>query len=136
MPRILVRACRCLYSWLGSSHRRTIHPRYLTNTNEWNIYEAIQQDPSAALFHNHVALGTRAKLFFVTENGYYGTASATIECNDYVVLVSGLQVPLIVRPTEGKAGHYKLLGPAFVNGMMSGELWPETEEDLVDLTIV
>lgn len=108
----------------------------LTNTNEWNIYEAIQQDPSAALFHNHVALGTRAKLFFVTENGYYGTASATIECNDYVVLVSGLQVPLIVRPTEGKAGHYKLLGPAFVNGMMSGELWPETEEDLVDLTIV
>ncbi|RYN90319.1 hypothetical protein AA0120_g5694 [Alternaria tenuissima] len=108
----------------------------LTQTNEWNIYEAIQQDPSAALFHTHVALGTRAKLFFVTENGYYGTTSATIECNDYVVLVSGLQVPLIVRPIEGEAGHYKLLGPAFVNGMMSGELWPEADEDLMDLTIV
>jgi hypothetical protein len=108
----------------------------LIKTNEWNIYEAIQQDPSAALFHNHVALGTRAKLFFVTENGYYGTASATIECNDYVVLVSGLQVPLIMRPIEGEAGHYKLLVPAFVNGMMSGELWPEADEDLMDLTIV
>ena len=108
----------------------------LTKTNEWNIYEAIQQDPSAALFHTHVALGTRAKLFFVTENGYYGTASATIECNDYVALVSGLQVPLIVRPIEGEAGHYKLLGPAFVDGMMSGELWPEADEDLMDLTIV
>ncbi|CAN9093587.1 unnamed protein product [Alternaria alternata] len=108
----------------------------LTKTNEWNIYEAIQQDPSAALFHDHVALSTRVKLFFITENGYYGTASATIECNDHVVLVSGLQVPLIVRPTEEGPGHYKLLGPAFVHGMMSGELWPEAEEDLMDLTIV
>jgi hypothetical protein len=110
--------------------------RHLTRTDEWIIYEAIQQDPLAALFHNHVVLATRARLFLATESGYYGTAPATIERGDHVVLVSGFQIPLIMRPTGEGADHYKLLGPAFVHGMMHGELWPEGEGDLMDLTIV
>jgi hypothetical protein len=108
----------------------------LAATDEWKIYEAILQDEPAALFHNHVTLGTRAKTFFVTENGYYGTAPATIKSNDHVVLVSGFQIPLIMRPTREGVNHYKLLGPAFVHGIMSGELWPEEDGDLIDITIV
>ena len=39
---------------------------------------------------------------------------------DRIALISGLQLPFIVR----RAGdNYKLIGPAYIHGLMKGERW-------------
>ncbi|USP74672.1 heterokaryon incompatibility protein cpaM [Curvularia clavata] len=105
-------------------------------TDEWTIHRAIQQDKKAALFHTQASVGTRAKSFFITERAFYGTATAAIERGDRIVLVAGLRVPLVTRRVDERDDHFRVIGPAFVTGMMEGELWDESEEDLNDLTFV
>jgi hypothetical protein len=48
--------------------------------------------------------------------------SAIAEEGDYIVLVQGARIPLIVR---GREGMWELVGDAYVHGVMSGELWNE-----------
>jgi hypothetical protein len=105
-------------------------------TDEWAIHRGIQQDEKAALFHTQASIGTRVKSFFITERVFYGTATAAIERGDRIILVAGLRVPLVVRLVDERDDHFRVIGPAFVTGMMEGELWVESEEDLKDITFV
>jgi hypothetical protein len=88
------------------------------------------------LFHTQASIGTRVKSFFITERVFYGTATAAIERGDRIILVAGLRVPLVVRLVDERDDHFRVIGPAFVTGMMEGELWVESEEDLKDITFV
>jgi hypothetical protein len=110
--------------------------RYLRHTPEWKIFAAIYRDPKASLFDHHTLLGSKCKVFFTTQSGFFGIAPASIQQGDYIALVSGLQTPLVVRPVDDNGNEYRLLGPAFVQGLMGGELWPLVENDLSDLTFV
>jgi hypothetical protein len=110
--------------------------RYLRHTPEWKIFAAIFRDPKASLFDHHTTLGCKCKVFFTTQSGYFGMAPASIQQGDAIVLISGLQTPLVVRPVDDGGNEYRLLGPAFVLGLMEGELWPLVERDLSDLTFV
>ena len=109
--------------------------RHLAETNEWKIRQAIMQDSESAVFENHVLLGCRGKLFFITGEGFYGLAPASIQTGDEVLLVSGLQFPLIARKLN-ESQEYQLLGPAFIHGLMGGEVWPAVEGILDDITLV
>jgi len=110
--------------------------RYLVQTPEWKIHSVIDKDPEASLFNHHATLGCKCKVFFVTLSGYFGVAPASIRQGDAIVLVSGFQTPLVARPVDGSGNAHKLLGPAYVLGLMEGELWPQAERDLSDLTFV
>ena len=57
-----------------------------------------------------------------TGKGYLGTGPAIAEEGDYIVLVQGARLPLVVRSREGK---WELVGDAYVHGAMGGELWNE-----------
>jgi hypothetical protein len=108
---------------------------YLTQSEQWKIMRAIEQNPMAKLFHVHAFLGAIKKAFFITENGYIGTASHSIAAGDQIVLLFGLRVPIVLR--KGDDGRsYRLMGPAFVNGVMYGEVWKETNPELAQFTIV
>jgi hypothetical protein len=48
-----------------------------------------------------------------------------------VALVAGLEVPFIVRK-DGKC--FRLIGPAYMHGVMKGERWDEGR--LMDITLV
>jgi hypothetical protein len=109
---------------------------HLTQTNEWKILRAIEEDPNTAKFERQVILGNRSKTFFATKGGYYGTAPSSIQFGDSLVLVSGLQVPLIMRAVGEGQSEFKLLGPAYVQGVMYGEVWPRGENQLKEFTIV
>lgn len=110
--------------------------RHLVQTPEWKIHSVISKNPGASLFDHHATLGCKGKVFFITARGYFGVAPASIRQGDAVVLVSGFQTPLLVRPVEDGGIACRLLGPAYVMGMMKGELWPQAERDLSDLTFV
>jgi hypothetical protein len=110
--------------------------RYLMQTPEWKISSAIRKDPEASLFNDHVTLGCKCKVFFATRSGYFGVAPASIRQGDEIVLVSGFQAPLVVRRINDGENTYRLMGPAYVLGLMEGELWPQAGRDLSDLTFV
>ncbi|KAF8846448.1 hypothetical protein BDZ45DRAFT_699985 [Acephala macrosclerotiorum] len=110
--------------------------RHLVQTPEWKVHSVIEKNPGASLFDHHVTLACKCKVFFITASGYFGVAPASIRQGDAIVLVSGFQTPLVVRPVEGDGTACILLGPAYVRGMMKGELWPQAERDLSDLTFV
>ena len=54
-----------------------------------------------------------------TNEGYMGLAPAATRAGDFVAIVPGCDVPLVLRP-EGNC--FRILGEAYVHGIMSGEI--------------
>lgn len=83
-----------------------------------------------------------------TEKGYLALAPAGSEVGDAVWLLQGARVPFIMRRTynhkvwEGRVttdpqDHWKIVGDAYVHGMMQGEIWKTViEEQLEDIDLV
>jgi hypothetical protein len=87
---------------------------------------------------NSIAIVRAAlKCLFLTENEYFGTAPdplpVSIEAGDKIVILSGLEMPFVIRPV---VGGYRLITHVFVHGMMYGEMWPESEAELDDIVLL
>lgn len=64
----------------------------------------------------------------VTEDGHVGLGPRVTEPGDVVCILGGGAVPLLLRP-EGDGNSFKLVGEAYVQGMMFGEITiPEPEQ--------
>ena len=71
---------------------------------------------------------------FVTTSGRLGHAFPDVRSGDQICIFSDAQVVHILRP--GSAGHtYELVGPAYVHGMMHGEVAKLNIEEQ-DVTLV
>lgn len=58
---------------------------------------------------------------FITTSGRLGHAFPNVRSGDQICIFSDAQVVHILRP--GSAGHtYELVGPAYLHGMMHGEV--------------
>jgi hypothetical protein len=77
---------------------------------------------------------SKLKVIFSTKEGLMGTASHIVDITDKIVLISGVDVPLVLRSC-GSGNEYLLMGPAFVQGIMYGEKW-DKEKPLTDFTLV
>jgi hypothetical protein len=78
-----------------------------------------------------IVLSFRTK-FFTTSAQYIGKALRSAQEGDVVMLISGVDLPMIAR----KAGEtYRLVSPAYVYGIMNGQKWPDSEEDLIDIVL-
>ena len=88
-------------------------------------------------FHLSVLLFCSRKTFFRTGKAYFGTAPDplpdSMQAGDVIALVSGLELPLVLRPVDG---GYRLITHVYVHGMMYGESWPERQEQLEDIVLV
>ncbi|KAK8030092.1 hypothetical protein PG993_011383 [Apiospora rasikravindrae] len=71
--------------------------------------------------------------FLVTNSGYLGRAYRTCQEGDQLWLLVGSANPVILRQS---GGEYQYIAPAFFDGMMDGELWPDIEEELEFLTLI
>lgn len=56
---------------------------------------------------------------FRTQGNYLGIASQSLEKGDAVWVLAGAAVPIILRPLSN--GNWKLVGEAYVHGIMNGE---------------
>jgi len=119
-----------------SEHKMLLPPemQYLTRTEEWRIHEAIENDIDTSPLHHRLVQCNLSKTLFVTDTGHIGTAVASIRAHDSIVLVSGLGVPLIVREIPGQIS-YRLMGPAFIAGIMFGEMWQGIKGRLEDIIL-
>jgi hypothetical protein len=59
------------------------------------------------------------KRFFITYDGHYGMAPASADVDDTVVVLSGSDVPFVVRGWDD--GTYDLVGECYLHGAMHGE---------------
>ena len=66
-------------------------------------------------------------------NGFLMLAPEGAEVGDKVVLVKGGRVPLVVRRDSTEEGCYRLVGEAYVDGIMNGEAFQEG--DCVEMRI-
>ncbi|PQE20174.1 Heterokaryon incompatibility protein [Rutstroemia sp. NJR-2017a BBW] len=60
------------------------------------------------------------RAFFVTEKGYMGLGPLSMVEGDLVYVLSGGQVPFILRPTISAEG-FALVGESYIHGIMDGE---------------
>jgi hypothetical protein len=104
-------------------------------TTENNLAQRLRQlmlDPSATYFSmtrsdrqvlHDAALWAMQVLawrrLITTNEGYMGLAPAATRAGDFVAIVPGCDVPLVLRP-EGK--YFRVLGESYLHGMMSGEI--------------
>ncbi|KAK7752516.1 hypothetical protein SLS62_005484 [Diatrype stigma] len=70
---------------------------------------------------------------FLLDNGYLGLAYRTCQEGDQVFLLAGSDWPFVLRQ-DGNA--FRLVAPAYVYGVMEGQLWPEDEGELEQITLV
>jgi hypothetical protein len=61
--------------------------------------------------------------FFWTRNGHIGTAPLAVSKGDLVALIPGVRAPMMLRQIDSIS--YQVIGPAFVYGMMDGEMWTD-----------
>lgn len=88
-------------------------------------------------FFSLAVVWSALKCLFYTEREYFGTAPdplpVSIQPDDKIVIVSGLEMPLVIRPVEG---GYHLITHVYLHGMMYGEMWPENEDELEDIVLL
>jgi hypothetical protein len=105
---------------------------YLTDSEDWQTLCTLKTHPRTARLQHAIWMLMRDRVFFTTLRGYVATASRSVEENDVIVLVAGVERPMVLRQmaedeSTGKVS-WKVLGPAYVAGMMEGELWDVEEE--------
>lgn len=74
---------------------------------------------SAALYCGEIVAKAFKRRPFVTTKGYLGLGPDDIKAGDVIALVMRSQVPFVLR--EIADGKYKLIGEAYVDGIMDGE---------------
>ena len=62
-----------------------------------------------------------------TEDGKIGIAEGNVQTFDRIALVPGMRWPLVLRPLDD--GYWKLVGRAYVHGIMKGEAWPKQDNE-------
>jgi hypothetical protein len=87
---------------------------------------------SATSVANSLRGHNRGKSLFLTENGRFGLASsAAMEVGDMCCIILGTTVPFVVAPASN--GCFRLVGEAYVSGVMAGELANQHEHIAVVL---
>jgi hypothetical protein len=70
-------------------------------------------------FCGEIDAKARGRRPFVTKKGHLGLGLDHVEPGDAVAVLIGCQVPFVLRKSVG--GRYKIVGEAYVDGIMDGE---------------
>lgn len=70
---------------------------------------------------------------FIADTGYVGCGDARLSVGDFIVVIAGSCTPFLLR--HGSSGRYKLIGEAYVHGIMFGEhaMKPDVEWESITL---
>lgn len=74
----------------------------------------------ARMYSRQVERMARNRLFSSTSRGRVGWVPAEAEVGDFVCVLSGARVPFILRPVAVREGVFRLVGEAYVHGLMQG----------------
>ncbi|KAL2062663.1 hypothetical protein VTL71DRAFT_5735 [Oculimacula yallundae] len=102
----------------------------------WLTMCAMKVDDKIARVLHLVWAIARGNTVFETETGWFGLASHTLKEGDVVALISGMNLPAVLRPVLGTGERkFMFVGTAYVHGMMQGEQWDD-ERKMEKLVLV
>jgi hypothetical protein len=102
----------------GSDETRLLNSELLALIMSDEVQTAF--DPyDAAKFCGEISAKACGRKPFVTKKGHLGLGLDHVEPGDAVAVVIGCQVPFVLRKSMG--GRYKIVGEAYVDGIMDGE---------------
>jgi len=94
---------------------------------EFKAWQRICRDPDqAALHQNNTAPAKYQTLFQTNRTNSLGIAPPSIREGDQIALIAGLEVPMVIRALDN--GHYKIIPPTTICGMMEGQAWGDNWE--------
>jgi len=73
------------------------------------------------------------RIFLTTAEGRLGTGPMSMQTGDVVALLAGFSAPMILRE---RGLSYEVVGVAYIDKVMQGQAWPETETEIQQLTLV
>ncbi|KAH8664383.1 heterokaryon incompatibility protein-domain-containing protein [Xylariales sp. PMI_506] len=76
------------------------------------------------ILQEHCASAMEGRCFFTTDNGLMGMGSGFMKVRDTICIPLGCRTPLLLRQ-EGPKGQYRVVGDAYVDGYMNGEVMEE-----------
>ena len=72
-------------------------------------------------------------ILMITDDGHLGWVSERARPGDHIFLFRGGPLPFVLRARDD--GTYKVIGDAYVQGIMNGEAWPEDEKELEEVQL-
>jgi hypothetical protein len=94
--------------------------------------ESTSLEGDGKTFHDSIRATLCGQGLFVTEKQLMGTGWNTIQEGDVVALLSGVEMPMILRPAKH---GYQIVTWAYIHGIMDGESWPGKDQ-LDTITLV
>lgn len=58
----------------------------------------------------------------LSRRGFAGIVPTITQLGDLVCIFHGSSMPFLLRKSEEREGHYRLIGQSYINGMMREEL--------------
>ncbi|KAL8740304.1 MAG: hypothetical protein Q9190_006979 [Brigantiaea leucoxantha] len=114
----------------------SFEPRQSTTTVQGGVLYAVSE-----LYAYRVALraALRFRTFFITKKGYVGLAPAMVRKDDFIVIIKGVTVPMLLRripdSVPGLITCY-LIGDCYVHGIMQGEYLRNVDSESLSVNIV
>ncbi|KAJ3453392.1 hypothetical protein MRS44_017639 [Fusarium solani] len=93
----------------------------------WSVATEVERSGPSAKFETHASsfefifIRLRGRSLFVTDQGLVGLGPGNLRAGDMVCALWGCRLPVLLRSLPGEDGEYTFLGPAYVDGAMSGE---------------
>lgn len=100
----------------------------------WQLANNVANDEVVYRYYRRLLKSTAGRKLFTTTQGHIGTGPGGMEMGDVMVLIAGLELPMIVRGT-GEQG-YIVVGAAHIHRVMEGDVWPSDEGELREIVLV
>ncbi|KAF2490849.1 HET-domain-containing protein, partial [Lophium mytilinum] len=102
----------------------------LVKDPSFDVLEELASLDPPCRYHWTILSYVASLVLFRTSTNLLGIACHTVEPGDAVVLLQGGAMAYILR---GDGDCYRLIGQAFIHGLMNGEEWPDRNEELEEL---
>ncbi|RYP64886.1 hypothetical protein DL771_008563 [Monosporascus sp. 5C6A] len=106
--------------------------RRAMESEAWQTLCALKAEPGVATLNHWIWMHATEKSVFVTESGFVGSRNRSIMEGDAIVLLRGVDRPMVLRETSDRS--LVLVGPAYVAGLMDGELWDQSRLQALSIT--
>jgi len=106
--------------------------------------EDIKKEDTSLIDGNWVHFDKEASMkmqgirFFITKYDHFGLGPSLLQDGDFCCVVLGCKMPLVIRPTS-TSGHFKVLGPCYIDDVINGELidaYVKSATGLGEITLV
>ncbi|KAI1130286.1 heterokaryon incompatibility protein-domain-containing protein [Nemania abortiva] len=90
---------------------------------KWGYFLAPREVHDARIFTREFLQLVSGRLLFLAASGRVGMSTLAVHEGDEVVMLTGEQLPYLIRKCPSQPGKYTLVAPCWISGAVNGEAW-------------